>query len=106
MKTLIIAFLSFASLILTNSNNAIARTSHAMVSGNEVQCKIINDLGHDFTYMNGAASYTILKDGGAGLSFPIGTILTTTNSKGKVVTFVKISTEMNGKSIQLSTLIK
>ena len=106
MKTLIIAFLSFSSLLLINTNNAEARTNYNMVSGNEVQCKIINDLGHDFTYMNGAASFTILKDGGAGLSFPIGTILTTTNSKGKVVTFVKISTEMNGKSIQLSTLIK
>jgi hypothetical protein len=56
--------------------------------------------------MNGLSTYTIKKDGNVGLSFAEGAVLTTINSKGKMVTFVKITADLAGKSFKLSELLK
>ncbi len=106
MRTILLTSFFLVFILLGNVLPVEAKKTYSIRTNNEIQFKVINDLGHDFTYTNGTTSFTILKDGGAGLSLTDGTLLTTVNSKGKTVTFVKVSSDLNGKSIQLSTLLK
>jgi hypothetical protein len=106
MKTLFISIFTLAFLVAGTSNTAIAKNSSNHYTVNEIQFKVINDLGHDFTYMNGLSTYTIKKDGNVGFSFAEGAVLTTINSKGKMVTFIKITADLTGKSFKLSELLK
>ena len=106
MKTLFISIFTISFLLVGTSTTASAKKHAIHFSANEVQFKVTNDLGHDFTYMNGLSTYTIKKDGNAGLSFAEGVVLTTINSKGKMVTFVKITPALAGKSFKISELLK
>lgn len=106
MKTLFVSFLFISIFMVGTINKVEAKKVSFSMANTEIQFKVINDLGHDFIYQLGSTKYTIQKDGGAGLSFVDGTVLTTINDKGKLVTFVKVNADLQGKSIALSTLIK
>lgn len=106
MKTLFISILTLTFFLAGITNTAIANKHANTYSVNEIQFKVINDLGRDFTYMNGLSTNTIKKDANVGLSVAEGAVLTTINSKGKMVMFVKITPELAGKSFKLSELLK